>query len=145
MRLGTGVAETRFQLLRAVAGAFLKAHGLAVEVFDQRGAVMLGDEIGDRRRQVVLFRECHPVLDMADDDQRAQRRFEQVVAVLAGLIFDEVLRFEHFADVVEVTADADEERVGADGLGRRFGQCRHGDAVRIGSRGPFDQFLQERM
>ena len=61
------------------------------------------------------------------------------------LVLDEVLRLEHLADVVEVAADAGQQRIGADGLGARLGQGRHGHAVRVGAGGAADQFLQERM
>ena len=85
------------------------------------------------------------VLHMADDDQGAQGRFELVVTIVAGLVFDEVVRLEHLADVVKVAADADQQMIGPDGLRGRLGQRRHRDAVRVGSRRPPYQFLQQRM
>ncbi len=120
-------------------------NGFAVEILDQRGAVMLLDEIDDRPGQAVLLGQGDAVLDMADDDQRAQGRFEVVVAVFAGLVLDEIVRLEHLADVVEIAADADQQRIGADGLRGRFGQGRHRHAVRVRSRGAPHQFLQQRM
>ena len=77
-----------------------------VEVLHQGGAVVLLDEIDDGLRQVVLLGEGEPVLDVADDDERAERRLQFVVPVLADLVFDEVMRLEHFADVVKIAADA---------------------------------------
>ena len=96
-------------------------------------------------RQAILLGQGHAVLDVADDDERAQGRLQGVVAVLAGLVLDEVVRLEHLADVVEVAADAGQQRIGADGLGGRLGQRRHRHAVRVGARRAADQFLQERM
>ncbi len=106
---------------------------------------MLGDEVDDRLRQAILLSQRDAVLDVADDDQRAEGRLEIVVAILAGLVFDEVLRLEHLADVMEIAADADQKRVGADRLGRRLGERGDGDAVRVGSRRPLDELLQKRM
>ena len=105
--------------------------------------MVLLDEVDDRPRQVVLLGQGDAVLDVADDDQRAQGRLQGVVAVLAGLVLDEVVRLEHLADVVEVAADAGQQRIGADGLGGRLGQGGHGHAVRVGARRPADQLLQQ--
>ena len=55
----------------------------AVEILDQRRAVVLLDEVDDRLRQVVLPGQVGAVLDVGDDDQRAHGRHERFVAVVA--------------------------------------------------------------
>ena len=103
---------------RAVGVGAVAPVGLVVEVFDQRRAVVLLDQVDDRLGQVVLPAEVDAVLDVADDDQRAHRRGEVGVPVgRADLVLDEVVRLEHLADVVEVGADPHEQGIGADPLG----------------------------
>ena len=97
------------------------------------------------RGKPILMGQGDAVLHMADDDQGAQGGLEQIVAVVAGLILDEVLRLEHFADVVEVAADAHEQLVGPDRFRGRFRQRGHRDAVRVRAGGSANQFLQQRM
>ena len=102
-----------------------------IEILDQRRAVVLFDEVDQRLGQVVLVGEIDAVLDVADDDQRAHGRGQMVVPAVGafGHVLDEVLRLEHLADVVEIGSHADEQSVGADGIGRRFADGCHGDRM----------------
>ena len=67
------------------------------------------------------------------------------MAVLARLVLDEVVRLQHLADVVEIAADAGQQRIRPDRLGGRLGQRRHGHAVRVRPRRPTDQLLGQRV
>ena len=80
---GPGIAERAFVDFAAVGIGFLAFAGLAVEVLDQRRAVVLLDEVDDRLGKVVLPREVGAVLHVGDDHQRAHRRHQRVVAVVA--------------------------------------------------------------
>ena len=91
------------------AGDFLQAHRLAVEILDERRAVVLGDEVDDRRGQTVFPGERDAILHMPNDDKRAQGGLEDIVAVLARLVLDEILRLEHLADVVKVGSHPNKE------------------------------------
>ena len=87
LRLRTRITEAGFEVgtpgayAARFATRFIEPHRFAVEIFDQRGAVMRGDEIDDRLREVILLGEGNTVLDVADDDERAEGRFERIVAV----------------------------------------------------------------
>ena len=107
--------------------------------------MVLFDEVNDGPGQAVLPGQGQAVLDVANDDQGAQGRLERIVPIFTGLVFDEILRLEHLAHVVEITPYAGQQGIGADGLGCGFRQRRHGHAVRVSSGGPANQFLQERM
>ena len=50
---------------------------LAIEVLDQRRAVVLLDEVDDRLGDVVLPRQVGAVFDVRDDDQRAHGRHQR--------------------------------------------------------------------
>ena len=67
---GARVAEAGFRGVGAMVHVGL-ACGFAVEVFDQRGAVVLSDEGMQWFRKIVFFREFESILDMPDDDQSA--------------------------------------------------------------------------
>ena len=60
-------------------------------------------------------------------------------------VLDEVFRLHHFADVVEVGPDANEESVGTDGFGGGFGHGGDGHGVVVGSRSATGEFHQQRM
>ena len=94
----------------------------------------------------VLPRQVGAVLHVRDDHQRAHRRHERSVAIVAlALVLGEVARLEHLADVVEIRPDAHQQPAGADRFGRRFGQRRHGDRMVVRARRAANQFLQQRM
>ena len=72
--------------------------------------------------KVVLAAQVDSVLDVADDDERAHRRGQLGVAIgRPDLVFHEVVRLEHLADIVEIGPDAHQQAVGADAFGGRFG------------------------
>ena len=129
----------------AVVGRFLNAERFAIEIFHNGRAVVLLDEIDDRLRQLVLAGEGHAVFDVADDDQRAEGRLQDVMAVLAGLVLDEVLRLEHLADVVIVRADSHQQPIGADPFRGRFGNRGDRNRMVVRSRSASNQLLKQRM
>ena len=119
--------------------------GLVVEELDQGRAVVLLDQVDDRLGQVVLPAQVDPVLDVADDDQRAHGRCELgVPAGRADLVFHEVVGLEHLADVVKIGSDANQQGIGADALGRRLGDGADGDRVVMGAGSAADQLLEQR-
>ncbi len=77
---------------------------LAVEVLNQRRTMMLFDKVDDRFRKMVLASQVGTIFHVGDDDQRAHGRLEGFVAIGSlALIFNEVIRLEHLADVVKVS------------------------------------------
>ena len=148
MRLRAGVAEGGFLDVGPLVGpGFGETRRLVEEVLDERGAVVLLDEVDERLGEVVFFRQVDAVLDVADDDEGAHGRGEMLVAAFAagGDVLDEVLGLEHLADIVEVGSHADEKAVGADRFGGGFGDAGDGDRVVVGAGSAADEFLQERV
>ena len=144
LRLRAGVAEALSCTVGGVGVAVAAAGRLAVEVLDERRAVVLLDQVDDRLGQVVLPGQVDAVLDVADDDQRAHRRRQVGVAVGgAGLVLDEIVRLEHLADVVEVRPDPDQQGVGPDPLGGGLGDRADGHRVVVRARGAADQLLKQ--
>ena len=135
--LGAGVAEFGIGNLRGIAEFFLAFFGGVVEIFDQRGAVVLANELVDDRGQAIFAGEFDAVLDVADDDQEAHGGGEFVVAVGAagGLVLDEVEGLGELADIVIVSADAAEQAVGADGVAGGFGEDADGEGMMEGAGG----------
>ena len=146
LRLGPRIAE---RALVEVAGIRIGLQPLglaAVEVLDQRCAVVLLDEVDDRMRQRVLTGQIDAILDVGNDHQRAHRGLERLVPVPFGsLVLDEVRRLEHLADVVEVGPHADEQPIAADRLGGSLGNRGDVDRVVVGSGRSADELLQQRM
>ena len=117
-----------------------------VEVLDQRRAVVLLDQVDDRLGQMVLPAEVDSVLDVPDDDERAHRRRQLGVAIgRPDLVFHEVVRLEHLADVVEIGPDPHQQTVGADSFGSRFGDRPDRDRMVVRARCPADELLKQRM
>ena len=81
--------------------------GLAKEVFDQRRAVMLLDEVDQRLRQAMLLGQVDAILDVADDDQGAHGRREVFVPALGAdrHVLNKVVRFQHLPDVMKIGPD----------------------------------------
>src|SRR3990172_9478083 len=80
-------------------------HGPFIEVGDQAGAMVLGDEIHDGGRKAMLHCHLDPVLHMRDDDEAAQTWRELIVPIHGvHLVLDEVGRFLDLADVMIVRA-----------------------------------------
>jgi hypothetical protein len=104
---GLGLVDVLGVLL--TAGFFL-LDGASVEEFDQRRAVVRGDEREELGGQVVFLGQCHAVLDVADDDEHRHIGIERVVPVgSAALIFDEILGLVDLAHVVVVGAHAGQQ------------------------------------
>src|SRR5207247_549765 len=86
LRFGARITERSLESGRVGAAVLLQSNRFSIEILHQCRSVMLLDEIDDGSRQTVLAGEGHTVLDVADDDQRAERGFEPVMSVLACLI-----------------------------------------------------------
>ena len=76
---GAGIAEVIHVHLLARGRLGL---GLMIEVADKAAAVVLLDNINDLVPQVVFPGQIHPVLDMGDEDQGAQRWGQFFVFIL---------------------------------------------------------------
>ena len=107
---------------------------------------MLADDVGDLAVEFVFQRQIDALFHMGDDDERAHRRRQVVVGVVARMhVFREIFGLHEFADIVEVGADPAEGGVRPDGLRSRFRQVRHGEAVVVGAGGLHAQALEKRM
>ena len=85
----------------------------------------------------MLPAELHPVLHVANNDQRAHCGCQVRMFIRRHrLILDEVVWLEHLADVVKICADPDQKRIRADALGGSLGDRahRHRVIVRAGAR-----------
>lgn len=110
--------------------------GLAVEELAGGGAVVLGDEVDDLLGQVQRVGELDAVFNVGVDDECGEGRGEAPVFFGAeGVVLGEVVGFGHFANVVIVGTDADEQAVGADVFGGGFAKLGDHLAVVIGARG----------
>ncbi len=132
--------------LAAGARVLLLLERALVEVINERGAVVLLDDVDDLPIETVLEREVHAFLHVRDDDQRAHRRREIVVRVALEVhVLGEIIRLHQFADVVEIGADAAKRGVRADRFGGGFREIRDDQAVVI-SAGRLDRHpAQQRM
>ena len=104
---------------------------------------MLGDCIQHRPAQPELHRDVDAVLDVGEDDARRKLRRQPVVHVAAFLIFREVARSAHLADVVVERHDATLQAVGADRVGGGLGQIAHHHRMEIGAGRVQGQLLQQ--
>ena len=87
-----------------------------------------------RRGQPVLARQVDAVLHVRDDDLRARVGIEPRVRVCAfGPVLHEEIRPDRLAHVVVVRANARQQRVCADGLGRALCHVAHDERVVIGA------------
>ena len=69
----------------------------------------------------MLPAEVNSVFHVPDDDERAHGRRQLGVPISwADLVFNEIMRLEHLADVVEISPDPHQKAVCADALGGRF-------------------------
>ena len=62
-------------------------------------------------------------------------RFDGRGIVAGAHVFGEIFRLHQFADIMEISADSAQCRIGPDGFRGRLGEVRHGQAVVVGSRG----------
>ena len=157
LRLRPGVTKTFFLHFGNVfladvhdftAGArvFLLLDRPLVEIINERRAVMLLDDVNDLLIEAVREREVDAFFDVRDDDEGAHRRGEIVVRVALEVhVLGEVFGFHQFANVVEISADTTERRVGANFFRGALGQIRDHQAVMIRA-GRFDcHSTQQRM
>ncbi|OPZ16376.1 MAG: hypothetical protein BWZ10_01458 [candidate division BRC1 bacterium ADurb.BinA364] len=110
--------------------------------------MVFGNESGDFGGQSVFARQFHSLLDVVLDDQRAHDGFEfgvQIAVLARQLVFRKIVRLDDFSDVMKITAGSHQQIIGANRLGRRFGQFGHIQRVLIGSRRLFLQFLHQRV
>ena len=97
---------------------------------------MLLDGVDNRLAQLVLPGNLDAVLDMGDEDQTGHGGRQLVVLVFAGgLVFDEIQRLFHFADVVVISAHFGQQRIGADFGGGGLHQRADDHRVVVGARG----------
>src|SRR5262249_60124893 len=83
--------------------------------------------------------------DVTNDNKCAESGLQRLMPILTDLVFDEIIRFQHFAHIVEITADTGKERISLDRLRGRLSQGGHGHAVRVSAGGPANEFLEQRM
>ena len=98
--------------------------------------MVLRNEVPDLGKQLDLVGDGESVLHVTAQDETGHAR-SQVVVLVAGvdLVLDVVFGCLELADVVVVGTHSNQEIVGSDGFGSRFGQGADGDAVVIRSRG----------
>ena len=154
---GPGITEIFLAHLRNIAFAhvhdfaagariFLLLDGALVEIVNERGAVMLLDNVGDLAIELMLEREVHAFFHVRDDDERAHGRSEIVVRIAFEVhVLGEVIRLHQFADVVEIRTDTAERSVRADRFGRGFGEIRDDETMMIGARRLDGHAAQKRM
>ena len=117
-----------------------------IKILHKRRAVMLLDQVDDPLGEVVLPAEIDAVLHVTDDDQGAHRGREVVMPIdAADLVFDEIVRLEHFANVVKIRPDADQQCMRSDSLSGALGDRADRDRMVVRSWSAADEFLQERV
>lgn len=154
-RTRAGVAEKTFIHIRNIVrteihdfaaqlGILLLVASALIKVFDAGGAVVFANDIEDDRIEAIFDREIDALFDMRNDDEGTHRGREGIVGILALVdIFREVVRFNEFADVVKVSGDTADGRVGTDFFGRGFREVGDGKAMVIGSRGFHAQAFEQ--
>ena len=100
----------------------------------------------EKFRQAGIPGQLRTRLDVGCEDERAHAGRQFLVLVLAPhLVFHEVLRLFHLADVVEGSCDSDQEAIGLDGLGTLLRQGPDHHRVVIGARCLDDHLADQRM
>ena len=64
--------------------------------------MMLLNQIDNLFGQLMAFGEFHSLFYMADQDERTHVGLQSIVTVFPPLVFDEIFRFHHLADIVEI-------------------------------------------
>ena len=68
------------------------------------------------------------------------------MAIGAGhLVFDEIVRLEHFPDVVKTSSDANQQSICSDAFGCGLGKGRHRDAMVVSPRSSLSELSQQRV
>ena len=128
--------------------AFERLLRLDVEVADERGAVMLADEVDDAFGNAMLGGELDAFLHVVLDDEGGHLGLQRGVAHLVfvgDLVFGEIFGLGGFSDVVIEASGANEEVADADFSGGGFGELCDVEGVLPGAGRPFLNEAQERM
>ena len=121
-RFGSRISENRFidLLVRMIVTIRI------VEITDERGSVMRGDEIDDHFGQMTLTRQLFAFRHMGDDHLCgiARVHFQERILV-SGLVLHEIERFGHLTYIMIERARTHEEGIGSDGLRSLRSQVGH--------------------
>ena len=111
--------------------------GAIILVAGHQGTMMLGYEIAQAPGKAVFFCQFQTISDMAENGSGTFLRREIVMRIyLVGrLVLHEKERIGCFADVVEKSTDAGEQRVCPNPLSSLFSHICHQQAVLIGTGG----------
>ena len=105
---------------------------------------MLGDALQYKTAQLGLSRYLQTVQNVVQDDPRRDIRGQAVVNIIvAPLVFHEIGRTPHLADIVIQRHDPANQAVGANGIGAGFSQIGHHGGMVIGAWRLQRQFLQQ--
>ena len=87
---------------------------------------MLLDAIDDPTFQFIAEGQVNPFLDMGKDDQGTHGWREFIMRIMSRRhVFGKVLGLYQFPNVMKISADTAESRVGSNLLGTGFGQVGH--------------------
>src|SRR5216110_2477122 len=103
------------------------------------------DHLADPRRKAVAVGQGQPILHVCRNDARGDKWIELVVRVLAGLVLDEGGRVPHLSDVVVISTNSSDERIGADHLGGALGKIPDEKGVVISAGRSQEELPQQRM
>ena len=102
--------------------------------------MVLFDEVDDPLWDPILSCQVRAIFYVSDDHEGAEFRLESIVAIDPWhLVFDEVVWFEDFSDIVKASADTDKESICADGFCGGFSEGSDGDGVVVGTRSALRQ------
>ena len=135
---GRNILGTKVHDLAAEPRVLRLALGAVVKEAHRRVPVVLADDIDHQVVEFVFQSEVDAFLHVRNNDERTHGRREIVVRIdPAGRVLGEIFRLHHFADIVEVGADAANRRIRPDRFGAGFGEVGHGEAVMV-SAGRFE-------
>src|SRR4030042_342170 len=102
--------------------------------------------MNDPFSKTVFAWQLHPIFHMGGEDEAGHRGREMVMFVFhAPYILNEVKGLFQLPDVVVISADSGQQRIG----GNRFGPCLHqasdNDAMVVGARRLEDEVLEKGM
>jgi len=95
---------------------------------------MLQNDVADSFLPSVFTSQLHSILDMGNEDEARHRRGEMFVFIFCPpRVLDEVERFFQFPDVMIISADPGQQRVGRNRFCSRLDEASNNDAVVIGT------------